>query len=159
MERNKGDAKLMDPWQTLKVANKQLKTLNQADRRFVGSRAHQLRKSTVSEGGENYGIIYVDSCNPIPENIPLLVEDVCNNLRAVLDHISWKVWLKEEPNSSKPLYSPICDTAILFEIEASEHIGGLPQNQQAIFEAVQPYNRENNYLSILRELNNADNND
>ena len=61
MERVKGDAKLMDPRQNLARANKQLKALSQADRRFVGSHAYQLRKSTVTENGDRYGTIYVDS--------------------------------------------------------------------------------------------------
>ena len=133
-----------------------MKALNQAVRRFVGSQAYQLRKSTVTEDGNNYGIIYVDSCKPIPDDIPLLAEDVCNILRSALDHISWRVWLREDPNSHNPISFPICDTASWFEIAAPKHIGGLPRDQQAMFESVQPYNRGNKYLSILRELNDAD---
>jgi len=137
-------------------ANKQLKALNQAVRRFVGSHAYQLRKSTVTEDGKKYGIIYVDSCKPIPDDIPLLVEDVCNSLRSALDHIMWRVWRKEDPDLHGPMCFPICDTASWFEIAAPKHIGGLPPDQQAMFESVQPYYRGNNYLSVLRELNKAD---
>ena len=157
VERKKGDTKLIDLRQNLARANKQLKALSQADRRFVGSHAYQLRKSTVTENGDRYGIIYVDSRKPIPESIPLLVEDVCNNLRSALDQISWRLWLSANPNFNQPICFPICDTANLFENAALKCIGGLPQDQQAIFESVQPYNRGNNYLSILRDLNHADN--
>ena len=146
----------MDPRQDLVRANKQLNALNQAVRRFVGSHAYQLRKSTVTEDCKKYGIIYVDSCKPIPGDIPLLVGDICNSLRSGLDHILWQVWLKEDPNFDKPVSFPICDTTRCFEIAAPKHIGGLPRNQQAKFESVQPYNRGSKYLSILRELNNAD---
>ena len=152
-----GDSKLMDPRQNLARANKQLKTLSQADRRFVGSHAYQLRKSTVTENGDRYGIIYVDSRKPIPESMPLLVEGVCNNLRSALDQISWRLWRRANPNFNQPMCFPICDTVKLFEIGAAKCIGGLPQDQQAIFEGVQPYKRGNNYLSILRDLNDADN--
>jgi len=146
----------MDPKQDLVRANKQLKALNKADRRFVGSRAYQLRKSTVTEDGDRYGIIYVDSCRPIPDDIPLLVGDICSSLRSALDQILRRVWLKEQPTFDKLVSFPICDTAGEFEISAPNHIGGLPSDQQAMFESVQPYHRGNNYLSILRELNNAD---
>lgn len=156
MERKKVDMKLIDPQRDLVRANKRLKALNQSLRRFSGSQAYQLRKSTVTEDGDNYGIIYVDSCNPIPENIPLLVDDVCSSLRSALDHISWKVWLKEDPNFDKTRCFPICDTAAMFEIAAPELIGGLPREQQAIFESAQPYSRGNNYLSILREVSDAE---
>ena len=48
-------------------------------------------------------------------------------------------------------------TVNLFENAALKSIGGLPQDQQALFESAQPYNRGNNYLAILRDLNRADN--
>ena len=146
----------MDPRQNLGRANKQLKALNQAVRRFVRSQAYQLRKSTVTEDGKRYGIIYVDSCKPIPDEIPLLVGDICSSLRSALDSILRQVWLKEDPDFDKPVSFPICDSLDLFEIAAPKHIAGLPRDQQAMFECVQPYNRGNNYLSILRELSNAD---
>ena len=122
----------------------------------MGSHAYQLRKSTVTEDGKKYGIIYVDSCQPIPDDIPLLVEDVCNSLRSALDNILRRVCLKEDPDFHNPICFPICDTVSWFETDAPNHIGGLPRDQQAMFERVQPYNRGNSYLSILRELNNAD---
>ncbi len=88
----------MDPQQDLARANKQMKAFNQAVRRFVGSQAYQLRRSTVTEDGKKYGIIYVDSCKPIPDDIPLLVADICDSLGSALDHILWRVWLTEDPN-------------------------------------------------------------
>ena len=115
-----------------------------------------MPKSTVTNDDDRYGIIYVDRCEPIPDDIPLLVEDVCNSLRSALDHISWRVWLKDDPNSHKHISFLICNTASCFAIAAPKHIGGLPRDQQATFESVQPYNRGNNNLSILRELNDAD---
>ena len=133
-----------------------MKALNRADRRFVGSHAYQLSKSTVTEDDKQYGIIYVDSCKPIPDDIPLLVVDICNSLRSVLDHILWQVWLKEDPNFDEPVSFPIYETASRFEVAVPKHIGGLSRDKQAMFESVQPYNRGNNYLSILRELNDAD---
>lgn len=157
VERKMGDTRLMDPRQDLTRANKQLKALSQADRRFVGSHAYQLRKSTVTENGDRYGTIYVDSCKPIPESIPLLVEEIVNNLCSALNQISWRLWLRANPNFNQPICFPIFDTANLFEKAALKFIGGLPQDQQAIFESVQPYNRGNNFLSILRDLNHADN--
>ena len=103
----------MDPRQNLGRANKQLKALNQAVRRFVRSQAYQLRKSTVTEDGKRYGIIYVDSCKPIPDEIPLLVGDICSSLRSALDSILRQVWLKEDPDFDKPVSFPICDSLIV----------------------------------------------
>ena len=148
---------LTDPRQNLARANKQLKALSQADRRFGGSHAFQLRKSTVTENGDRYGIIYVDSRKPMPDSIPLLVEDVCNYLRSTLDQIWRQLWLKANPNFNHPICFPICDSAHPFENAALKSTGGLPQEQQSIIESVQPYNRGNNYLSILRDLSQADN--
>ena len=113
----------MEPRQHLGRAIKQLKALNKADRRFVGSQAYQLGKSTVTEDGENYGIFYVDSCKPIPDDIPQLVGDICNCLRSTLDNILLQVWLKQDPSFGKPVSFPICDTASCFEITAPQHIG------------------------------------
>ena len=156
MKRKKNDTRLMEPRQILARANKQLKELSQADQRFARSHAYQLRKSTVTENGDRYGTIYVDSRLPIPESIPLLVGDVCNGLRSALDQISRQLWRSVNPDYSQPICFPICDTANMFEKAALECIGGLPQDQQAIFESAQPYNRGNNYLSILRDLYHAD---
>ena len=146
----------MDPRQSLARADKQLKALNQADRRFVKSHAYELRKSTVTENSDKYGIIYVDSRKPIPESIPLLVEEVCNNLRSALDQISLRLWLRANPSFNQPIRFPIYDTVNVFENAAPKSIGGLPQDQQEIFESAQPYKRGNNYLSILRDLSHAD---
>ena len=138
-----------------------MKVLNQDVRRFVSSQAFQLLKSTVTEQdgtryGTRYGTIYVESCKPIPDSIPLIVGDVCDNLRAVLDQILWRLWVKEDPDVDKPAPFPICDTSGWFENSAPNHIGGLPSEQRAMFDSVQPYKRGNSYLSILRELNSAD---
>ena len=134
-----------------------MKVLSQDVRRFVSSRAYELGKSTATgNDGTKYGTIYVESCKPIPENIPLIVGEVCSDLGAVLDQILWKLRVKEEPDFNEPVSFPIYDTNSWFENTAPEHIGGLPSEQRAMFESVQPYKRGNNYLSILRELNNAD---
>ena len=148
---------MIKPQQELVKANKQLKALDRDVRRFVGSQAYQLGKSTVTgEDGTFYGTIYVESCRPIPDDIPLMAEDVCSELRSVLDHILLRLWDKEGPDCDKPVSFPVCDTKSWFENVAPEHIGGLPSEQRAIFESVQPYKRGNSFLSILRELSSAD---
>ena len=110
----------------------------------------------TDQDGTRYGTIYVDSCKPIPDSIPLIVGDVCSNLRAVLDHILWQLSVKEDPDFNEAVAFPLCDTESWFESTAPKQIGGLPSEQRAMFESVQPFKRGNSYLSILRELNNAD---
>ncbi len=136
-----------------------MKALNRDVRRFVKSRAYQLGKSTVTgEDGTFYGTIYVEGCEPIPESIPSVVGEICNDLGSALDQILWQLWVKEDPAFNKLVSFPICDSVRSFEEAAPKHISGLPSQQQAIFEDVQPYKRGNNNLSILRELNSADKN-
>ena len=148
---------MIEPQQELVKANKHLKALNRDVGRFVGSQAYQLGKSTVTgKDGTKYGTIYVKSCRPIPDDIALMVGEVCSDLRSVLDHILFQLWDKEDPNKHKPASFPICDTKSCFENGAPEHIGDLPLEQRAIFESVQPYERGNSFLSILRELSSAD---
>ena len=157
MRHRRGFNRLIEPQQELVKANKHLKALNREVGRFVGSQAYQLGKSTATgKDGTIYGTIYVKSCRPEPDSIPLMVEAVCSDLRSVLDHILLQLWDKKDPNKHKPVSFPICDTKSCFENVAPEHIGDLPLEQQAIFESVQPYNRENSFLSILRELSSAD---
>ena len=133
---------LIEPQRLLVGANKHLKVLNQDVRRFASSRAYQFGKSTATgEDGTRYGTIYVESCTPIPESIPQSVVDVCSDLRAVLDQILWRLWVKEDPDFDKPVSFPIGDTSGRFQNSAPEHIGGLPSEQQVIFESVQPYKR------------------
>lgn len=138
-------------------AQKQLKALSRADRKFVGSHAYDLRKSTITENGDLFGIIYVDSHKPIPEIIPRLAEDVCSILISALDQVSGHLLLGANPEFNYPTCFPIYETACLFENSHLKRAGGLPQDQENIFESVQPYNRGNNYLSVLRELARADN--
>ena len=116
-----------------------------------------MGKSTaIGEDDTQYGTIYVESCTPIPDSIPQIVGDVCCDLRAVLDQILLRLWVNKDPDFDKPVSFPICDTSGWFEDNAPQHIGGLPLEQRTMFESVQPYKRGNSYLSILRELNNAD---
>ena len=134
-----------------------MKALTQDVRRFVSSQAYQLGKSTATgNDGAKYGTIYVESCKPIPDSIPLIVGEVCSELGAVLDQILWQLWVKEDPDFNEPVSFPICDASSWFENTAPQQIGGLPSEQRAMFESVQPYTRGNNYLSFLRELINAD---
>lgn len=146
----------MNPRQELARAGKQLKALKKADKRFVGSRAYELGKSTVTEDGDDFGIIYVEACRPIPDDIPQLVGDICDTLRFALDSTLLRVWQTHDPSFAKPVSFPIWDSAACFEMHAPEQIGGLPSEQQTLFESVQPYVRGNAYLSLLRELSDAD---
>ena len=86
-----------------------MKALNKADRRFVGSQAYNLGKSTVTEDGDDYGIIYVESRKPIPVEIPLLVVDICDGLRSALENIFLQLWLKQDPSIGDPVSFPIFD--------------------------------------------------
>ncbi len=134
-----------------------MKALSRADRKFVGSHAYDLRKSTVTENGDLFGIIYVDSHKPIPKIIPCLAEDVCSILLSALDQVSGHLLLSANPDFDLPTCFPIYETASLFENSHLKRAGSLPEIQENIFESVQPYNRGNNSLSILRELACADN--
>lgn len=144
-----------NPRQVLRQAAKQLKDLNKADRRFAGSRAYTLGKSRVTEDGDDFGIIYVDSCRPIPDDIPRLIGEICDGLRSALDITLSHVWGLQDSGLSQPVSFPIFDTAAGFERAISKQLIGLSPEQQNVLESVQPYLRGNPYLSILRELSEA----
>ena len=150
------DAKVNNPRQVLRQAAKQLKALNKADRRFAGSRAYTLAKSQLTEDGDDFGIIYVDSCRPIPDDIPRLVGEICDGLRATIDIILSQVWGIQDSSASQPVSFSILDTAAGFERVISKQLGWLSPERQKLLESLQPYVRGNPYLSILRELSEAD---
>ena len=150
------DAKVNNPRQVLRQAAKQLKALNKADRRFAGSRAYTLAKSQLTEDGDDFGIIYVDSCRPIPDDIPRLVGEICDGLRSAIDMTLLQVWGIQDSSPTQPVSFPILDTAAGFEKVISTQLGWLSPEQQKLLESLQPYLRRNPYLSILRELSEAD---
>ena len=150
------DAKVNNPRQVLSRAAKQLKALNKADRRFTGSRAYALAKSRLTEDGDDFGIIYVDSCQPIPDDIPRLVGDICETLRSALDMTLLQVWGLQDSTPSEPVSIPIFDAAAGFEKAISKQLSYLSSEQQKVLESVQPYVRGNPYLSIIRDLSEAD---
>lgn len=144
------------PRQKLRRANIHLNAFKRSLKRFNDRKPYELSSKVVHQDDGSYGTIYVNRCDPVPDSMALIVGDICNNLRSVLDHILWQLWLKVNSAFDKNVTFPICADSNRFRAEATKLIKDLPAEQRALIASVQPYSRGNDLLSVLRELNNAD---
>ena len=144
------------PTQKLRRANIHLNAFQRSLKRFMDRKPHEISHKVVREDDGSYGTIYVSRCDPIPDSMALIVGDICNNLRSVLDHILWQLWLKADSTFDQNVTFPIFADPNRFKREAARHIEGLDAVQRTLIANVQPYRRGNDLLSVLRELNDAD---
>ena len=79
-------------------------------------------------------------------------------LKSALDHLWWQLWTRVDPAFDERVYFPIFSSEERFEKARPFKVKGLtlPVTHQAVTKRAQPYNRGNNYLTILHELNRTD---
>ena len=140
----------------LKRANLHLGSLNGVLRRFAAGNPYRIGFRSIREDETRHLIAFVDGWNPLPASIPLIVGDVCNNLRSALDHLLWQCQLDADPTFTGSVSFPVNETADLFKAEGAAEITGLPSAQQTLVEQAQPYNRGNKLLLILHEMDRTD---
>jgi len=124
--------------------------------RFAARDPYRIGFRSIREDETRHVTAYVDGWNPLPASIPLIVGDICNNLRSALDHLLWQCLQDAVPTYDGNGSFPVYDTSALFEAEGAADIAGLPGAQRTLIEQAQPYNRGNALLLILHEMERTD---
>ena len=143
----------------LKRANDHFHTLQQAIEDWRNQRPYEVAGHMVRDGDVRKYLVTVQERLPIPSEFSLMVGDVCNNARSVLDHVLWQLWLLFEPDFDKIVSFPILDSEMSseeFNRRQKNQIGKLTAGQRRLIEGAQPYYTGDSSLSVLRDLNNSD---
>ena len=140
----------------LKRANLHLGSLNRVLRRFAAHDPYRIGFRVIREEETRYVTAYVDVWNPLPASIPLIVGDICYNLRLALDYLFWRCWLDADPAFIGSVSFPVVKTPELFDATVRPEISGLPGAQRTLIEQAQPYKRGNSLLAILDEVRHID---
>ena len=98
----------------------------------------------------------VDGWEPLPANIPLIIGEVCSNLRAALNHLLWQCRIDADPAFAGTIAFPIEESPELFQANSHSDIDSLPSKQKELIEQAQPFNRGNDRLRILQEMDRID---
>jgi hypothetical protein len=135
---------------------------------FVKREPYRINESIERKGNARERVLRLEQLEDIPIKLPLLIGDICNNLRSALDHLLWQLWILQYRTFNEPVYFPIYDCESAFKRGSPENIGpkraksvgpakiSLTDNQRAIIESLQPYKTKNPALSFLRDVNNSD---
>ena len=140
----------------LKRANLHLGSLNRVLKRFAAHDPYRIGFRVIREDETRSATAYVDVWSPLPASIPLIVGDICNNLRLALDHLFRQCWLDADPAFDGYVAFPVVKTPELFDATVRQEISGLPGAQRTLIEQVQPYKRRNKLLVILHEIDRMD---
>lgn len=143
----------------LKRANYHLQTLQQSIEDWRSQSPYRVVGHTIRENDVVKYRVTVQEILPIRPEFSLMVGDVCNNARSVLDHVLWQLWLLIDPVFDKIVSFPILDSEMSseqFNHRQKTHIGKLTAGQRRLIEGVQPYITGDSSLSVLRDLNNSD---
>jgi hypothetical protein len=119
-------------------------------------------------GNKREHVLRFKQLEAIPTDAPLIIGDICNNLRSALDHLLWQLWMLQYPTFDERVFFPITDCEDAFQTNAPGNIGprkaksvgsnriSLTYDQRANIERLQPYKTGNPALSFLRDLNSSD---
>ena len=91
----------------LNRANHHLHTLQQAIEDWRNQPPYEVVGRIVSEGDLRKYLVTVQELLPIRPEFSLMVGDVCNNARSVLDHVLWQLCLLIDPAFDKRVQFPI----------------------------------------------------
>ena len=140
----------------LRKANVHLGSLSRVLRRFALRDPYRIGFSTIREDKTRYAVAIVDGWEPLPANIPLIIGDVCSNLQAALDHLLWRCRIDADPEFAGIIAFPIEESSELFRTNSHSDIDSLPSKQKELIEQAQPFNRGNDRLRILQEMDRVD---
>lgn len=142
-------------------AKRHLGGLLQAVKRFGSGSPYEIVGAVETREGGNYYVVRFREHRAIPSSFGLIAGDVCNNLRAALDHALWQlhVAFNERGLGEKDRFNfPIVESAESFRADGMAHGGlqHLPHGKWRLVEESQPYNTGRDDLSLLARLNNSD---
>jgi len=134
-------------------AKRHRQSLDLVLKRFIGHDPYRVDGEVIREPDGFYYVFNARVHRQIPDTVPLLIGDVCNNLRAALEHALWQL-CAVDPN--RYVYYPIFSTEEAFLNHGRINIREIAERYQTVIESLQPYNTGSDALSILRLLNDAD---
>jgi hypothetical protein len=116
---------------------------------------YPILKEIDPETGD--AVFKLGKCSPIPEDFPLIIGDVLQNLRSALDHLVWQLILSYgNPPKIGASGFPISKSAKEYEYESPRKIKGMAPEAMKMIDALKPYSGGNEDLFGLHILNNAD---
>ena len=125
-------------------------------RRFALRDPYRIGFRTIREDKTRYAVAIVDGWEPLPASIPLIIGDVCSNLQAALDHLLWRCRIDADPEFDGTISLAIEESPQLFQANGHSDIEDLPSEQRELIEQAQPFNRGNDRLRILQEMDRID---
>lgn len=110
---------------------------------------------TVDEWSGDY-IYMVTSVSEVPPEIPAIMGDVLQNLRAALDHLVYRLFLSGTSGGAgdgKHIFFPIFDDYAAFTAQLVGRVRGMRQDAIDAITALKPYQGGNDVLWRLHRLN------
>jgi len=101
-------------------------------------------------------VIKLGKCETIPEDFPLIIGDVLQNLRSALDHLVWQLVLSNGGTPGVNTSFPISKSAEYYKADAPRKVKGVAPEPIKMIDALQPYGGGNEDLYGLHLLNIAD---
>jgi hypothetical protein len=129
---------------------------------------YQIIDNIEINGNKREHVLRFKQFEDIPNDVPLIIGDICNNLRSALDHLLWQLWVRRYPTFDETVYFPIYDCESSFVRDSPRNIGprkakrmgsakiSLTKHQRTLIESAQPYKTRNPALSFLRDINKSD---
>ena len=124
---------------------------------FQDRKPYRIVDTIERNGQTRERVLRFEQTEDIPDDISLIIGDVCNNLRSALDYLLWQLWLLKDPSFDGNVYFPICDDENGFKTyRTRNYIKGLSDSQRTTIKGLQPYETRNPALWHLRDVNNSD---
>jgi hypothetical protein len=102
-------------------------------------------------------VFKLGKCSPIPEDFPLIIGDILQNLRTALDHLVWQLILSNGSVPKVPASGfPIMKSAGEYKSKSPRKVNGMAPEAIKMIDALKPYCEGSEDLFGLHILNNAD---
>lgn len=104
-------------------------------------------------------IYYVESVEPVPDNISVIAGDCFQNLMTALDHLAYQLVCSDtNDNPPKPngIYFPVAKDQQSYEDNKLRKMQGASQATLSAIDSIKPYKGGNDIISILHALNNVE---
>lgn len=142
--------------QKIERANQHIEELKAAVLAFKATDPYKI--STKRNPQTRELVYYIVSAEPIPAPIAAILGDILQNLRSVLDHLAYQLFIAAggDPAKSAHIYFPIFDDISAYKAKSLGKVQGIKQNAIDAIDAIKPYKGGNDTLWLLHKLNNID---
>ncbi len=138
-------------------ARKHLHELDGLITAFFDSRPYKIAARPHPVAEIRHTTLYVESIQPIPLAVPIVIGDILHNLRSSLDHLAWQLVLVNGGTPDRQTYFPITDPAKTIKPQAVAALGkGMSAGAQDLIRNIQPAASGDHTLWQLHQLDNID---